>query len=245
MDRISRTGESFESCCVPWLGEITNYAERLCQNVAQAQDLAQQTMLSAWQAWPRWRTGGVDPKIAARAWLICIAHNKFLNGTRSEAHTRSLLVGRRLDIIDVMHQPTSQDAPPTPHDTADGGTSGLYGVTELAEQLGIEVETSEEVLQALALVRKPWRDFIRRRYFVGQSYEEIAAETGYGMSTISSGISRGLARMRPLLEGYARTTYGLGRARIHPALQATEVVKPEAHRIDGVVGPDDAPTLVM
>jgi hypothetical protein len=65
------------------------------------------------------------------------------------------------------------------------------------------------VLQALAAVREPWREFLRRRYFERQSHEEIARETGYGISTVSSGISRGLDRMRPRVESYARANYGL------------------------------------
>lgn len=210
MDRRSRTGESFEACCVPWWSEIHNYALRLCRNRAQAEDLAQQVWMNAWEAWPEWRTRSADPKGDAYAWLRRIMRNRFLSSLRNEAYARRVLAEREDDIIDALHRPT------TPSTTR--GAPGARMLSRLAARLGVESETDEEVLQALAAVRKPWREFLRRRYFEGQSQEQIAAETGYGVSTVSSGISRGLAYMRPLVHSYARANYGLGRARIHPAM---------------------------
>lgn len=57
----------------------------LCGNSAQADDLVQDTILSAWQHWDRFQEG-----TNLRAWLFTILRNKFLTNMRKQREEVSI-----------------------------------------------------------------------------------------------------------------------------------------------------------
>jgi RNA polymerase sigma-70 factor, ECF subfamily len=95
---------------------VYRYAYRLCGSVADAEDLTQQTFLTAQAKRDQLR----DPQ-AARGWLCAIARHAFLRGRRQPQRTLSLGDGV---------EPCSEPAPPEEIDEA----TLQAALTELPEE---------------------------------------------------------------------------------------------------------------
>lgn len=67
--------------------EIYRYLRRLTSRAAEADDLAQETFLRAYRAWP-----GLGPEANVRAWLFAIATNLACNHFRTETRRRRAYV---------------------------------------------------------------------------------------------------------------------------------------------------------
>lgn len=73
----SATAVGFEAEALPHLDSLYRMALRLSGDSTQAEDLVQETMLKAYRAWNQFRPG-----TNARAWLLTILRNTFINEYR-------------------------------------------------------------------------------------------------------------------------------------------------------------------
>ncbi|MDQ4115852.1 MAG: sigma-70 family RNA polymerase sigma factor [Actinomycetota bacterium] len=152
---------------------VWSVARQFAADPADAEDLAADAFLRAYRA-----LRGYDARrlaaLRVRPWLLTILRNTARNAARDRT--------RRPD-------------PPPSYETADGPASGP-GVEQQAE--------SSQVQRALgaALARLPevQRTAVVLRHVVGLRTGEVAEVLGVAEGTAKSHVSRGLARLRPLVE---------------------------------------------
>jgi RNA polymerase sigma-70 factor (ECF subfamily) len=136
---------------------------------AEAEDAAQEAMVKAYAALPRFRADA-----PFRPWLLAIVANEARNRRRAD--------GRRARLaLKVAVQPTAADPGPSPEAAA-----------ELAEQRA-------RLVAALGGLRERDRDVVALRYLLGLSEAEVAAVLGWPRGTVKSTLSRALVRLRTAL----------------------------------------------
>ena len=150
---------------------VFNVAARILGNRASAEDVAQETFVSAYRAIGRFRGGSLP------AWLIRIATNAsrdFLRASRRRP-------AESLDefLLDQGFQPSSGD--PTPEQQA------------LAGEFGAAIQ------EAILSLPEDQRAVLVLVDVQGFSYEETATATGASIGTVKSRLSRARARMRDQL----------------------------------------------
>jgi RNA polymerase sigma-70 factor (TIGR02960 family) len=69
----------FTAAVDPFRGEVTAHCYRMLGSLADAEDVAQETWLRAWQAWPRFESRLDERERSVRAWLHKIATNRCLS----------------------------------------------------------------------------------------------------------------------------------------------------------------------
>lgn len=74
----------FVDDALPHLTQLNNRARRICRNAVDAEDLVQETILSAYVGFNTF-SGGTN----FRAWLFRIMTNTYINGLRREQHRPS------------------------------------------------------------------------------------------------------------------------------------------------------------
>ncbi len=79
MTDVARDPTSFEREALPHLDTLYRVALRLGGDESRAEDLVQDTMLKAFRAWAQFRPG-----TNARAWLLTILRNTFINEYRKQ-----------------------------------------------------------------------------------------------------------------------------------------------------------------
>jgi RNA polymerase sigma factor (sigma-70 family) len=136
---------------------------------AEAEDAAQEAMVKAYAALPRFRA-----EASFRPWLLAIVANEARNRRRAD--------GRRARLaLKVAVQPSVADPAPSPEAAA-----------ELAEQ-------RKRLVEALGALRARDRDVVALRYLVGLSEAEVASVLGWPRGTVKSTLSRALVRLRAAL----------------------------------------------
>ncbi len=174
---------------------------RVLGNMADAEDAAQETFVTAFRALGTWRSDG-----PFGAWLGRIAVRVALRAARQRGTRREL----------------SWLEPPL----ADGYASGYAGVT--ASGLGaasgpslssfspldaagfrlsddpagmvLRSERADQVRSALSRLEDPYREVLALRFFADLSISQIATETGRPIPTVKTHLRRGLLRLRERLE---------------------------------------------
>jgi RNA polymerase sigma-70 factor (ECF subfamily) len=112
---VAARQDEFERVAMPHTRSLLRVARRLTSETARAEDLVQQTMLSAWRGFDRFQTG-----TNARAWLFRILFNAFYAEGRKMRATvvplntrevakesgmqRSLEIAQALDSLVVEHR---------------------------------------------------------------------------------------------------------------------------------------------
>ena len=89
---------SFEAEALTHLHSLFRVARRFVGNAADAEDLVQDTMLRAYQAWDRY-----VPGTNAKGWLITILRNLFINDYRRDR--------RRSEILEATDAPAPVTSP--------------------------------------------------------------------------------------------------------------------------------------
>lgn len=150
---------------------VFNVAARILGNRASAEDVAQETFVSAYRAIGRFRGGSLP------AWLMRIATNAsrdFLRASRRRP-------AESLDefLLEPGFQPSSGD--PTPEQQV------------LAGELGAAIQ------EAILSLPEDQRAVLVLVDVQGFSYEETATATGVSNGTVKSRLSRARARMRDQL----------------------------------------------
>jgi RNA polymerase sigma-70 factor, ECF subfamily len=166
----------FEEDALPHLDTLYRVALRLTGDPAAAEDLVQDTMLRALRAWHSFRPGS-----NARAWLVTILRNQFINGWRSRKRAPT---GIDMDSI------------PEPPDPKDPDPEGRF-FSELVD---------EEVLRAVDELPDEFREVLVLSDMEGLPYAEIATSLEIPVGTVKSRLFRARRILHGRLRRYAEST---------------------------------------
>ena len=167
---------TFESEALPHLNTLYRVAVRLTGDPAASEDLVQDTMLRALRAWTSFRPGS-----NARAWLVTILRNQFINGWRS---------GKRAPTgVDV-------DSIPEPADPKDPDPEGRF-FSELVD---------DEVVRAVDELPDEFREVLVLSDMEGLPYADIAAALAIPVGTVKSRLFRARRILQGQLRSYAEST---------------------------------------
>lgn len=158
-----------------------------------AEEIAQETFLSVVQ-----HLAGFQGHSQLQTWIFRIAGNKardFLE-KRGAAKRGGGQIPLSLEAEDPLTGLAPDPAAPLP--TPDAVLQ--------------QAETARIISDALAEMEPPCREVIELRYFADRSYEEISAELGLNVKTVSSRLSKCLDK----LEGVARRLFSRKNSPIHP-----------------------------
>jgi len=162
---------AFNTIVLRYQSQVLNLATRMLGNRVRAEDVAQETFISAYRAIAKFRGGNL------RAWLLRIAANASRDAMRGSIRRPEQSLDESL--TNPSFQPASSDESPEDH--------ALRGELNAQLQRAI-LSLSADHRAALVLVDVQ-----------GLSYEEAAEATGASVGTIKSRLSRARARVRDLL----------------------------------------------
>lgn len=150
-------------------------ALRLTRSREEAEDLVQEAMVRAYDAFDRF--DGTNFK----AWLLRILTNLYINRYRQKMRGPSL--GSLED---------------------EGAIEPIAPETEIPHRQILDHMVGTEVEEALQKVPDDFRVAVLLSDVEGMSYQEIAEATGVPIGTVRSRLARGRALLRRELEAYAR-----------------------------------------
>jgi RNA polymerase sigma factor (sigma-70 family) len=154
-----------------WAGQIHGMAVRAFGPGPDAEDVTQQTFVSAWTG----RAGYRPDKGPLPGWLVGVARHKI-------ADTWAKRERQRRETEAAMSE--AQAGP------RDRGAPGID--TQVADRV--------LVLEELDLLGQPQRGIIELAFFEDLTHAQIAARTGIPLGTVKSHIRRTLERLRTRLE---------------------------------------------
>jgi len=167
--------EAFEREAERVFSSLFGTALRLTRSREEAEDLTQEAIVRAYEAFERF--DGANFK----AWILRILTNLFINRYRQKQRTPSTASLEE----DGIYEPMAPE--------------GLEPDRELFDQL-----VGEEVEAALGNVPEDFRMAVVLSDIEGLTYQEIADATGVPIGTVRSRLARGRAILRRELESYAR-----------------------------------------
>jgi RNA polymerase sigma-70 factor (ECF subfamily) len=166
--------DAFERQAERVFPSVFGTALRLTRSREEAEDLAQEALVRAYDAYDRF--DGTNFK----AWILRIVTNLYINKYRQRQR------GPQLGSLDEEGsiEPVSLD-------------------TELPDRMLFDNALGAEVEQALAAVPPDFRTAVILSDIEGLSYQEIAEATHVPIGTVRSRLARGRSMMRKALEQYA------------------------------------------
>jgi RNA polymerase sigma-70 factor (ECF subfamily) len=170
----------FESEALPHAGLLTNFALRMTNNAADADDLVQETFLKAYRFWDKYEKG-----TNVRAWLFRIMKNSYINRYRREV--------KEPDTVDY-------DEIQNFYSTIRDESAGSGGSQELA--FGSLLD--DDVASAIAALPEDFRTVVILCDIEGLTYEEIAEFLDCPLGTVRSRLHRGRSLLRTKLLQYAK-----------------------------------------
>jgi RNA polymerase sigma-70 factor (ECF subfamily) len=183
IERLKRgDAAAFERLVADRSGEIYGLLYRLTENPEEARDLAQETVLRAFQSIGQFR-GDAD----LRTWIYRIAINQARNRWRWWRR-------RRRDSTVSLDAPDGPFGQPL-------NASLKAEASESPEQQTLARERERVLRAALRTLGTSYREAVVLRDIEGFSYEEIAATLEISIGTVKSRLSRGREELRRKLEG--------------------------------------------
>jgi RNA polymerase sigma-70 factor (ECF subfamily) len=162
-------------------GEIYGLLYRLTQNSEEARDLTQETFLRAFQSIGHFR-GDAD----LRTWIYRIAINQARNRWRWwRRRRRDSTIS--LDSNSIFGRPTL--------------VATLKAQSNDPEQDTLAHERERALRDALASLRRVYRETVILRDIEGFAYEEIAVALDISVGTVKSRLARGRQELKRKLEG--------------------------------------------
>jgi len=178
----------FATTVLPHREELLAAALRYTRNLADAEDLVQDTLARALGAWSRF-----EPGSNCRAWLFRILTNGFISGyRRRRRHNRFA------------------------HETGDDAVTAFYG--EGFERAGNPAEhlltagLGDEVEAALGELGEDYLKVVLLADLRGTRYRDIATQLGVPIGTVMSRLFRARRQLEERLRDYAAADYGIHRA---------------------------------
>ena len=147
-------------------------AARVLGNRTSAEDVAQETFVSAYKAIGRFRGGSL------RAWLLRIASNLSIDGIRTSRRRPEASLDEAL--LSPGFQPVSREESP--------------------EHRTLANELAGEIQQAILSIPNDQRTILVLIDVQGMSYEEAADSTGVSIGTVKSRLNRARRRVRDHLK---------------------------------------------
>jgi RNA polymerase sigma-70 factor, ECF subfamily len=177
----------FQREALPWLPHVSRYARLLARNQSDADDLAQETFLRAYQSWSTFRTG-----TDCRRWLFAICRNTFLRGRHREQR-----------VVAVDDPETEMSATTQLYWDAVG--SGLEDVFD-------RVDLRPALERSLGGLLPEYAETVILVDVEDYSYADAATVLGVPVGTVRSRLFRARRLLQEALIEYARDL-GLGAAR--------------------------------
>lgn len=178
----ARTGDlqAFERLVAHYQDRVYNYVLRMIYDPVEAQDIAQETFVRAWQGLARFRGAS-----SFQTWLYRIASNLAIDAARSRKR-------RGLVTVSLDEPVTGADSSELEHDLPDEGT---HGPAETLEQQ----ELRREVWQAVGELSDKLRPVVVLADLQGLSYGEIAKILGCPVGTVKSRLFNARSQLREKL----------------------------------------------
>ena len=170
---------AFEREALPWVDDVYRFALSLTRNVADADDVVQDTYLRAYKSWHTYMPGS-----DCRRWLFTICRNAFLRSRERQWPLEETADWERDPMV----------ATATVHDNSHDGIDDL--LTRLDLKPAIE--------SALQRVPEPFQSALVLVDLEDQSYEAAATILNVPIGTVRSRLFRGRRLMQELLLTYAR-----------------------------------------
>jgi RNA polymerase sigma-70 factor (ECF subfamily) len=171
---------AFEREALPQTELLYNFALRMTNNSADADDLLQETFLKAFRFWDKYEQG-----TNIRAWLFRIMKNSYINRYRKETKEPDTV-----DYDEVQNFFTSvRDESVDANDLQQSLYSNLL---------------DDDVAAAIAELPDDFRTVVILCDIEGLTYEEIAEFVDCPLGTVRSRLHRGRRLLRARLAGYAR-----------------------------------------
>lgn len=167
--------ESFERQAEKHFSSVFGTALRLTRNREEAEDLSQEAIVRAYEAFDRF--DGVNFK----AWILRIVTNLYINKYRSRQRGPSIASFEE----DAVLEPMSSES-------------------EIPDRQLFDGLVGSEVEQALKKLPDEFRIAVLLSDVEEMSYQEIADATEVPIGTVRSRIARGRSMLRQQLEAYAR-----------------------------------------
>ena len=174
--------ERFEREALPFVDQLYAAAMRMTRNPADAEDLVQETMLKAYQAFHQY-----CPGTNLKAWLYRILTNTYINSYRKK-----------------QRQPLESDAAEIQDYQLARAESHTSRGLRSAETEALDHLPDSDVKQALAEIGEDFRLAVYLADVEGFSYKEIAEIMDTPIGTVMSRLHRGRRQLRHLLTDYAR-----------------------------------------
>jgi RNA polymerase sigma-70 factor (ECF subfamily) len=178
--RKNEKHKAFEKEALPHADILYNYALRMTNDPADADDLVQETFLKAFRFWDKYEQG-----TNIRAWLFRILKNSYINRYRKVSKEPDTV-----DYDDIQNfYATIRDDSADPNDLQ----QAIFG--NLLE---------DEVAGAIAELPEDFRTVVILSDIEGLPYEEIAEFVDCPVGTVRSRLHRGRKLLRARLVEYAR-----------------------------------------
>jgi RNA polymerase sigma-70 factor (ECF subfamily) len=173
---MSSDPASFDDEVLPHLDLLYRVGLRLTGDPAAAEDLVQETVLKALRAWSSFRPGS-----NARAWLVTILRNQFINSWRKRKRAPT-----GIDSESIPEQPDRNNPDP----------EGRF-FSELVD---------ETVTEALDALPDDFREVVILSDLEGLPYAEVAEALAIPVGTVKSRLFRGRRILQGTLRRYAEET---------------------------------------
>lgn len=173
----------FDALVAKYEKKIFNVIYRFIGDYEEATDLTQETFLSAFKHYDRFRG---EAKVFT--WLYQIARNLCINRIRQRDRQRAL----RVELLDQPRDGEDDDHPA--REVADW-TDSPHTVLE-------EKELHQRILAAVQSLPPDYREVVVLREFQNLSYNEIVTATGLSLENVKTRLSRARAMLRRKLEPY-------------------------------------------
>ena len=171
--------EAFETLVKHYQSRIYNHVARMVQDPSEAEDLAQETFVRAYQALPRFRG-----EASFQTWLYRIASNLAIDASRRRKRRQWQTVS--------LDEPIDDDETPLARDLADS-SSRTPGEAVASGAL------RDQVWSAISELSEKLRPVVILYDLQGLSYEEIASILGCPLGTVKSRLFNARCQLRDKL----------------------------------------------
>ena len=172
----------FDDIVTEYEKKVFNLIFRILGDYDEAADLTQETFISAFRAWDRFRG-----ESRVYTWLYQIALNHCRNRLRQRGRARAIQV----ESLDQAVDP-------------DGFAREIPDESKAPHTVYEEKELNERILAAVQSLPPDYREIVVLRELKGLSYNEIVQVTGISLDNVKTRLSRARAMLRRKLEHYYR-----------------------------------------
>ena len=182
---------SFEKAASPYFEEIRRFCISKAKNIQLGEDVAQEALVKAFNAWNTFEDQGAGP----RAWMYKIADNALRTAGIKQA---------KMDEKRVFVKVTEDGTTNFGFDKYDFKHSVDSPEIQIIEKFGIA-----DIEAAIAGLDEEFREVAFLKFIVGMDNIEIAEELGLKQNTVGSKVSRSRAKLSEVLKDMA-AGFGIG-----------------------------------